>query len=144
MHLIRKMQNKSLFYVVILLFLVITSKLVVGQVNLEGSGNQYYYPDWSLSLFLSLRDGWRTTGGLTRNHVSARSLMPILATSVVMDTEDYLHPEDPQLGSPKFIAPSPPLPSSMEVHTAPHTFYIVNFTLFIVNVMVTPIQRVPG
>ncbi|XP_048020450.1 protein strawberry notch homolog 2a isoform X1 [Megalobrama amblycephala] len=40
--------------------------------------------------------------------------MPILATSVVMDTEDYLHPEDPQLGSPKFIAPSPPLPSSME------------------------------
>ncbi|XP_077078228.1 protein strawberry notch homolog 2a isoform X2 [Siphateles boraxobius] len=40
--------------------------------------------------------------------------MPILATSVVMDTEDYLHPEDPQLGSPKFSAPSPPLPSSME------------------------------
>ncbi|XP_050990520.1 protein strawberry notch homolog 2a isoform X1 [Labeo rohita] len=40
--------------------------------------------------------------------------MPTLATSVVMDTEDYLHPEGPQLGSPKFSAPSPPLTSSME------------------------------
>ncbi|XP_051557426.1 protein strawberry notch homolog 2-like isoform X2 [Myxocyprinus asiaticus] len=40
--------------------------------------------------------------------------MPTLTTSVVMDTEDYLHPESPQLGSPKFSAPSPPLTSSME------------------------------
>ncbi|XP_060725435.1 protein strawberry notch homolog 2a isoform X1 [Tachysurus vachellii] len=40
--------------------------------------------------------------------------MPILATSVVMDTEDFLHPEGPQLESPEYIAPSPPLPSAGE------------------------------
>ncbi|XP_051989674.1 protein strawberry notch homolog 2a isoform X2 [Xyrauchen texanus] len=40
--------------------------------------------------------------------------MPTLATSVVMDTEDFLHPEGPQLGSPKFSAPSSPLTSSIE------------------------------
>ncbi|KAL1281104.1 hypothetical protein QQF64_015704 [Cirrhinus molitorella] len=57
--------------------------------------------------------------GLTLDHVSARSLMPTLATSVVMDTEDYLHPEGPQLGSPKFSAPSPPLTSSMESQLYP-------------------------
>uniref|UniRef100_A0A9J8B3U8 Protein strawberry notch homolog 2 n=1 Tax=Cyprinus carpio carpio TaxID=630221 RepID=A0A9J8B3U8_CYPCA len=45
--------------------------------------------------------------------------MPILATSVVMETEDYLHPEGPPLGSPKFSAPSPPLPSSMESQLYP-------------------------
>ncbi|KAF4117879.1 protein strawberry notch homolog 2a isoform X1 [Onychostoma macrolepis] len=45
--------------------------------------------------------------------------MPTLATSVVMDTEDYLHPEGPQLGSPKFSAPSPPLTSSMESQLYP-------------------------
>lgn len=53
------------FSLLILFFLVIIAKSVVGQIKLEGSGNQYYYPDWSLSLSLSLRDGWRTTGGLT-------------------------------------------------------------------------------
>ncbi|KAF5903061.1 protein strawberry notch 2 isoform X1, partial [Clarias magur] len=36
--------------------------------------------------------------------------MPILATSVVMDTEDFLHPEGPQLER----VPSPPLPNNME------------------------------
>ncbi|XP_016305151.1 protein strawberry notch homolog 2a isoform X2 [Sinocyclocheilus anshuiensis] len=45
--------------------------------------------------------------------------MPTLATSVVMETEDYLHPEGPQLGSPKFSAPSPPLTSSMESQLCP-------------------------
>ncbi|XP_072524668.1 protein strawberry notch homolog 2a isoform X2 [Salminus brasiliensis] len=40
--------------------------------------------------------------------------MPILATSAVMDTEDFLHSEGPQLGSPKYSVPSPPLPNSME------------------------------
>ncbi|XP_017552617.1 protein strawberry notch homolog 2a isoform X1 [Pygocentrus nattereri] len=37
--------------------------------------------------------------------------MPILSTSAVMDTEDFLHPE---LRSPKYSVPSPPLPNSME------------------------------
>ncbi|XP_073704871.1 protein strawberry notch homolog 2a [Garra rufa] len=45
--------------------------------------------------------------------------MPTLAKSVVMDTEDFLHPEGPQLGSPKFSAPSPPLTSSMESQLYP-------------------------
>uniref|UniRef100_A0A671LPW2 Protein strawberry notch homolog 2 n=1 Tax=Sinocyclocheilus anshuiensis TaxID=1608454 RepID=A0A671LPW2_9TELE len=45
--------------------------------------------------------------------------MPTLATPVVMETEDYLHPEGPQLGSPKFSAPSPPLTSSMESQLYP-------------------------
>ncbi|XP_026061239.1 protein strawberry notch homolog 2-like isoform X1 [Carassius auratus] len=45
--------------------------------------------------------------------------MPILAASVVMETEDYLHPEGPQLGSPEFSAPSPPLTSSMESQLYP-------------------------
>ncbi|MCJ8745144.1 hypothetical protein PDJAM_G00127020 [Pangasius djambal] len=40
--------------------------------------------------------------------------MPILATSVVMDAEDFLHPEGPQLGSPKYSVPSPPLPNAIE------------------------------
>ncbi|KAK3513748.1 hypothetical protein QTP70_028724 [Hemibagrus guttatus] len=40
--------------------------------------------------------------------------MPILATSVVMDTEDFLHPEGPQLESPKYNVPSPPLPNAIE------------------------------
>uniref|UniRef100_A0A8C2I7S9 Protein strawberry notch homolog 2 n=1 Tax=Cyprinus carpio TaxID=7962 RepID=A0A8C2I7S9_CYPCA len=40
--------------------------------------------------------------------------MPTLATSVVMETEDYLDPEGPPLGSPKFGALSSPLTSSME------------------------------
>ncbi|XP_076847381.1 protein strawberry notch homolog 2a [Brachyhypopomus gauderio] len=40
--------------------------------------------------------------------------MPILATSAVMDTEDFLHPEGPHLGSPKYSVPSPPLPISVE------------------------------
>ncbi|TRY55206.1 hypothetical protein DNTS_032680 [Danionella cerebrum] len=39
--------------------------------------------------------------------------MPSL--SVAMDTEDFLHPEGPSLGSPKFSAPSPPLTGSMEL-----------------------------
>lgn len=41
--------------------------------------------------------------------------MPILATSVVMDTEDFLHPEGPQSESPKYSVPSPPLPNALEV-----------------------------
>ncbi|XP_016090140.1 protein strawberry notch homolog 2-like isoform X2 [Sinocyclocheilus grahami] len=45
--------------------------------------------------------------------------MPTLATPVVMETEDYLHPEGPQLGSPTFSAPSPPLTSSMESQLYP-------------------------
>ncbi|XP_056598762.1 protein strawberry notch homolog 2a isoform X2 [Triplophysa dalaica] len=45
--------------------------------------------------------------------------MSSLATSVVMDMEDFLHPEVPQLGSPKFSAPSPPLVSSMESQLCP-------------------------
>ncbi|KAB5535796.1 hypothetical protein PHYPO_G00122050 [Pangasianodon hypophthalmus] len=40
--------------------------------------------------------------------------MPILATSVVMDAEDFLHPEDPQLESPKYSVPSPQLPNAIE------------------------------
>ncbi|XP_060762282.1 protein strawberry notch homolog 2a isoform X2 [Neoarius graeffei] len=40
--------------------------------------------------------------------------MPILATSVVMDTEDFLHPEGPQSESPKYSVPSPPLPNALE------------------------------
>ncbi|KAG9278681.1 hypothetical protein AMEX_G6582 [Astyanax mexicanus] len=40
--------------------------------------------------------------------------MSILATSAVMDTEDFLHSEGPQLGSPKYSVPSPPLSSSIE------------------------------
>ncbi|KAI5092738.1 strawberry notch-like 2a [Silurus meridionalis] len=38
--------------------------------------------------------------------------MPI-STSVVMNTEDFLHPEGPQLESPKYSAPSPPLPNEV-------------------------------
>ncbi|XP_066512341.1 protein strawberry notch homolog 2-like isoform X2 [Hoplias malabaricus] len=40
--------------------------------------------------------------------------MPILVTSAVMDPEDFLHPEGPQLGSPKYSVPSPPLLNTME------------------------------
>ncbi|XP_062844128.1 protein strawberry notch homolog 2a [Trichomycterus rosablanca] len=40
--------------------------------------------------------------------------MLVLATSVIMDTEDFLHPEGPQLGSPKYNVPSPPLPNAIE------------------------------
>lgn len=45
--------------------------------------------------------------------------MPSLATSVVMNTEDYLHPEGPQLGSPRFSVSSPPLVSSLESPLCP-------------------------
>ncbi|KTF80688.1 hypothetical protein cypCar_00037384, partial [Cyprinus carpio] len=45
--------------------------------------------------------------------------MPTLATSVVMETEDYLDPEGPPLGSPKFGALSSPLTSSMESQLCP-------------------------
>lgn len=41
--------------------------------------------------------------------------MPVLPTSVAMDTEDFLHPEGPQLESPKYSAPGPPLPNAIEV-----------------------------
>lgn len=47
--------------------------------------------------------------------------MPILATSVVMDTEDFLHPEGPQLESPKFSVSSPPHPNAIEVAYSPYT-----------------------
>lgn len=40
--------------------------------------------------------------------------MPVLPTSVAMDTEDFLHPEGPQLESPKYSAPGPPLPNAIE------------------------------
>lgn len=83
---------------------------------------------------VSLFQRWLVNDGFW-HHVSDRSLMPSLATSVVMDTEDFLHPEVPQLGSPKFSAPSPPLVSSMEVLYFQlfvlfwHTMFTVGFTV---------------
>ncbi|XP_026133047.1 protein strawberry notch homolog 2-like isoform X2 [Carassius auratus] len=45
--------------------------------------------------------------------------MPTPAASVVMETEDLVPPEGPQLGSLEFSAPSPPLTSSMESQLCP-------------------------
>ncbi|KAI5616542.1 strawberry notch-like 2a [Silurus asotus] len=56
--------------------------------------------------------------------------MPI-STSVVMNTEDFLHPEGPQLESPKYSAPSPPLPN--EVPMFPIYACKINLSRFPVN-----------
>ncbi|XP_059418955.1 protein strawberry notch homolog 2-like isoform X2 [Carassius carassius] len=45
--------------------------------------------------------------------------MPTPAASVVMETEDLMPPEGPQLGSPEFSAASLPLTSSMESQLCP-------------------------
>ncbi|XP_051554543.1 protein strawberry notch homolog 2-like isoform X3 [Myxocyprinus asiaticus] len=90
---------------------------------------QYLKPSHKLhadrSFSFSVSQKWLVNDGrLTRDHVSALSLMPSLATSVVMETEDYLHPEGPQLGSPNFSAPSPPLTSSMESQLYPSNSWV--------------------